>query len=100
MTNNQLLVRLRHLHTELSEINVDLVSADHVDDETIDALGQLVTDASYLVDQAKSLPSDSIATIKNKHQDLADRIINFENAHPRVSKFLTQMTDFLAMIGI
>lgn len=102
MTNNQLLIRLRDLHEELSAINTDLKTTDQIDEATIDALGQLVTDASALVDQAKALPSETIETeaIKEEHQDLLDRIINFENQHPRVSNFLTQMTDFLAMIGI
>lgn len=102
MANNQLLIRLRDLHEELSAINIDLKSAEQVDDQTIDALGQLVTDASALVDQAKALPSDSSENdiIKEEHQDLVDRIIKFENQHPRVTEFLTQMNDFLAMIGV
>jgi DNA polymerase III sliding clamp (beta) subunit (PCNA family) len=102
MANNNLLVHLRDLHEELSGINIDLKAVDQIDDQTIDALGQLVTDASALVDQAKTLPSESATrdTIEDEHQDLLDRIINFENNHPRVSKFLTQMTDLMTMIGV
>ena len=53
MPNTKLLIKLRDLHGELSAINDDLNSAEQVDDEAIDALGQLVTDACELVDRAK-----------------------------------------------
>ncbi len=98
MTNTQLLIRLRDLHEELSGINVDLKMAEQVDEETIDALGQLVTDASSLVDQANSVVASK--AIEVEHQDLVDRVIRFENRHPRVAEFLNQMTDFLVLIGI
>ena len=45
MANTELLMRLRELHEELSSINDDLKAAEQVDEETVDALGQLVTDA-------------------------------------------------------
>ena len=98
MTNTKLLVRLRDLHEDLSGINIDLESAEAIDEETIDALGQFVTDVGGLIDQAKAMTEhDSIA---DEHQDLIDRIVSFEAHHPRVSSFLTQMTDLLAMMGI
>ena len=98
MPNTELLVRLRELHEELSSINDDLKVAEQVDDESIDALGQLVTDVSDLVDQAHeiNLPDESTA----EHHDLLDRISQFETQHPRVTGFLSQITDLLAMMGI
>lgn len=97
MTNTELLVRLRDLHEELSSINIDLSDGEPVDDDTIEALGQLATDVGNLVDQAKiSVDED----YKTEHKDLVDRIVDFDQRHPRVSRFLSQMTDLLAMMGI
>ena len=98
MSNTELLVRLRDLHEELSGINFDLEPGEHVDQETIEALGQLVTDVGSLVDQAKT--SGETEEIINGHKDLLDRIFEFEQHHPRVSRFLSQTTDLLAMLGI
>lgn len=98
MTNTELLVRLRDLHEELSGINIDLKPGEHVDEETVEALGQLVTDVGNLADQAKIeiKPED----LTNNHETLTDRIVEFDKRHPRVREFLTQMTDVLAMMGI
>ena len=98
MPNTQLLIRLRELHEELSAINDDLKSVDQVDEETIDALGQLVTDTGGLVDRAKEMNTPMEELPENA--DLADRIRKFETDHPRVTRFLSQLTDLLAMIGI
>jgi len=98
MTNTDLLVRLRDLHEELSSINSDDKQGGHVDEETIDALGQLVTDVGQLVD--KSTETIGGIEVADEHQDLLDRIVQFNNEHPSVSQFLTQMTDLLAMMGI
>ena len=97
MTNTKLLIRLRDLHGELSDINSDLNSTEQIDEETVDALGQLVTDVGGLVDRAKVINDDST---EDEHQNVADRIIEFEAHHPRVTQFLSQLTDLLAMIGI
>jgi hypothetical protein len=98
MPNTKLLIKLRDLHGELSAINDDLNSAEQVDDEAIDALGQLVTDACELVDRAK-IAKEAELDLSERH-DLLDRIMQFETNHPRVTKFLSQITDVLAMMGI
>lgn len=97
MSNTELLVRLRDLHEELSSINDDLKSADRVEEETIDALGQLVTDVNDLVDSAnqEDLPDEP----QLQPSEVLDRIERFESEHPRVTLFLSQVTDVLAMIG-
>ncbi len=97
MTKTNLLIRLRELHEDLSEINNDLNATEQIDGETVDALGQLVTDVGDLVDRAKVINDD---LDKDEHQDVADRIVRFETQHPRVTQFLSQLTDLLAMIGI
>lgn len=101
MPNTELLMRLRELHEELSAINDDLKTAEQVDDATVDALGQLVTDAGGLVDQAKAtnLPEVTNKDVSENHE-LLDQVMKFETQHPRVIRFLSQLTDLLAMMGI
>lgn len=97
MTNTDMLIRLRELHEELSTMNDDLSSGETVDEATIEALGQLITDVNGLVDQARgSGDSDEIP----ESNDVLDRISRFETQHPRVTAFLSQVTDILAMMGI
>ena len=98
MPNTELLIKLRDLHEELSAINDDLKTAEQVDDEAIDALGQLVTDACQLVDRAKLAHAEE-SDLAERH-DLLERIMKFESNHPRVTRFLSQITDVLAMMGI
>ena len=101
MTNTQLLVRLRDLHEELAIINEDLKSAEKVDEATVEALGQLVTDVGGLVDKANQIV-EPVAELEDEAEsgDLMDRIKQLEDAHPRVTRFLSQVTDLIAMIGI
>jgi hypothetical protein len=98
MPNTEFLIKLRELHEELSAINDDLNSAEQVDEEAVDALGQLVTDVSGLVDHAREIngPEENVA----ERYDLQDRILQFDTDHPRVTRFLSQLTDLLAMMGI
>lgn len=98
MSKTEFLVRLRDLHEELSSINIDLDPSERVDEETIDALGQLATDVGQLVDQAKSQVESETPAVE--HRDMLDRVNAFEAQHPRVTRFLSQMTDLLAMMGI
>lgn len=103
MTNTDLLIRLRDLHEELSTMNDDLDSAESVNEETIDALGQLVTDVSDLVDHARdnfSAETLSEPNVTQTGDEVLDRIKQFETNHPRVTSFLSQVTDILAMMGI
>ena len=97
MTNTDLLIRLRDLHEELSTINDDMDTVNPVDEETIDALGQLVTDVNHLVDHARE--NNEAEDIPEQH-DVLDRISRFDTQHPRVTSFLSQVTDILAMMGI
>ena len=49
MANQQLLIRLRDLHEELAGMNSQLNDVSKLDDETIDALGQIGTAAAPAV---------------------------------------------------
>ncbi len=96
MNKTEVLVRLRGLHEELARINEDLKATDDVDDKTIDALGQLVSDISEAMDK-----TFSENTSPGKIQDgLSERILTFESRHPRITKFLADATDLLGMLGI
>lgn len=103
MVKTDILSRLRDMHQELSSINDDQKLPDKVDDDTIDALGQLVTDVGRILDRVKgeqpgSIPDDDSLSLEP--QDLRDRILQMESDHPRVAQFLSQVTDLLAMMGI
>ena len=98
MAHTELLMRMRDLHNELVKINDDLRLADRVDEDTVDALGQLVTDVGGLVERANQ--SVDPEPTPQEHHDLNERISDWENRHPKVTQFLSQVTDVLAMIGI
>lgn len=99
MPKTELNDRLRNLHAELSDINNELGSTQHVDDETMNALGQLVADVGGLVDRTKEVIMTEEADI-SELQELNDRVLRFETEHPRLTRFVSQMTDLLAMMGI
>ena len=98
MPNTELLMRLRELHEELSSMNDDLKNMEEIGQETIDALGELVSDVSELADQADA--AQRAHTELEEEHDLSDRILQFRADHPRVTRFLSQITDVLAMMGI
>jgi hypothetical protein len=98
MSNAKILAKLRDLHEELSTINHNFKLVEQVDHETIDALGQIVTDAGVLLDHIRDAPDQ--APPESEHLDLVDRISKFESDHPSVTRLLSQVTDVLAMMGI
>jgi hypothetical protein len=97
MSNTEVLIKLRDLHEELVIINDDLRTAAPVDEDTIDALGQLVTDAVGLLDRARETPA---AQPIDEKYDLLDRVMKFKSDHPRVHRMLSQVSDVLLMIGL
>jgi hypothetical protein len=99
-TNTELLVRLRDLHEELAVINEDLRAVEQVDEETVDALGQLVSDVACLVDKANEIVEPFEEEHPTESKDLMARIRQLEDEHPRVTRFLSQVTDLIGMIGI
>ena len=57
-----------------------------------------MTDAGELVDQAKS--ANTPTEVVSENHELLDQVMKFETEHPRVIRFLSQLTDLLAMMGI
>ncbi len=102
MSQTEILIKLRELHEALAAINQS-PHAEQIDEATIDALGQLITDAGSIVDQhreqSSGLVSDSNPPLMT-HDDLLSRIQRFDSKHPRVGQFLSQVTDLLGMMGI
>lgn len=97
-TNDALLRQLQGLHDQLSAMKADPQPSETVDERTIAALGQLVTDAQGLLEKTPSISEGE--SIDDEHGDLMDRVIEFESEHPRVAGFLNQMAELLAMMGI
>ena len=98
MSNTEILVKLRNLHEELAAINNHYKLVQQVDEETIDALGQLVTDAGAILDRQKLAAEATDPHVEG--QALLERIQRFETDHPGVTRLLSQVTDVLAMMGI
>jgi hypothetical protein len=101
MSKSEILAKLRNLHEELNAINDNCKMSEQVDEETIDALGQLITDAVDMLDhpQMAEVPKGDDQHLFD-HGLLKDRIEQFETDHPHVTRFLSQFTDLLAMMGI
>lgn len=96
--NQEVLQRLRELHDELLSINEKLGGSDQVDEPTIDALGQLITDVSGIIDNARGVQdADPDGPARN---ELMQRITRLESDHPKVTSFLAQIVDLLGMSGI
>jgi chromosome segregation ATPase len=99
MANTELLMRLRELHEELASINEKLAADEEVDEATVDQLGQFVTEIGDLVDRAEA-KDDAAPPLNEEHQNLNDRITQFESDHPQVTNFLGRLADMLGMMGI
>lgn len=98
MSKPETLTKLRELHDELAKINEGLTAADDIDEPTIDTLGQMMSDVSMLFDEFEE--SGSRGTDSPVHGALIGRIKGFESDHPRIVRFLSQLTDIMAMIGV
>lgn len=99
MSKSDILAKLKDLHEELASISDDQEFAGQVNDETIDALGQLVSDAGSILNRLKEENPDR-ENVLAEQNDLMDRVMKFETDHPRVAGLLNQVTDVLAMMGI
>jgi chaperonin cofactor prefoldin len=87
----------QQLIDELNRVHEELQNLEDFDDEVVSALGQLATDIRGLVDRFDASTPDELA---DEHSSLSNRIEEIESQYPIATRFLSQMTDFLAMIGI
>lgn len=98
MSHTEILRRLRQLHEELVDINDNLRGQTEVDELTVNALGDLVTDINLLLDQARE--SKQAPEELPIYEQIVNRLQTFETQHPRVSEFVFQLGDLLGMLGI
>jgi hypothetical protein len=98
MSKTEILVKLRSLHEDLAAINDNRKLAEQVDEQTIDALGQLITDIGLILDRKQTEKTQEV-TAFSEH-DLVERVQNFESKHPLVGRFLTQVSDLLGNMGV
>ncbi|MDB4671466.1 DUF4404 family protein [Pirellulaceae bacterium] len=99
MHATEILIRLRHLHSDLAVINDGLKEVNEVDFKTIDALGQLATDIGAVLDSVRYGPN--IETNKPKKPfEVMDQINQFKANHPRVENILLKLRQILMLIGI
>jgi hypothetical protein len=99
MSKTEILAKLRNLHEELAAINDDCKLSEQVDEQTIDALGQLITDAGAILDKYQDNFSTEVQT-DPIGQDLVERVQTFESKHPLVGRFLNQVSDLLGNMGV
>lgn len=97
MPNPKLLLKLRDLHEELLAIHDDVRTLASLDEATVERLGQLVTDACDLVDQADRPVNDSSASATRK--TLLATMAELEaaqSANPRIQQFLAQISEIVS----
>jgi hypothetical protein len=99
MSKTEVLARLRQLHEDLAAINDNCKHSDQVDEQTIDALGQLITDIGQILDRDQAGSPDASANLFSE-EGLVERVQNFESQHPLVGRFLNQVSDLLGNMGI
>lgn len=89
MENEQLLATLRELHRELNE-------DQKLGDEARSALRELAADIHRALD-LKEPTQEHVGPISDRVKEM---VAEFEADHPNVTSLLSQMTEFLARIGI
>ena len=99
MSKTEVLAKLRLLHEELAAINDNSKLSEQVDEQTIDALGQLITDIGLILDRDQNATHQGSSETFSD-EGLVERVQNFESKHPLVGRFLTQVSDLLGNIGI
>lgn len=98
MPNSEILKRVQNLHNDLACINDHSNGAEAVDEQTVDALGQLVKEVNSLVDRRSDQVAADVSS--EEHHEFLDRIQQFDAEHPTVARFISQITDLLGMMGI
>ncbi len=87
----------KNLLSRIDSLRNDLQKIDDVDSTVIQALEQMATEIRVLVEEKESPPNSELS---DRHSFLAEQIEQFETKHPTVTQILSQMTDFLAAVGI
>ncbi len=89
MANELLLQRLERLHQELANVK-------EVDSRTIESLERLNADFRRLLESPKSDETDT----PTEASSIREQIEQLNSAHPLVVRFVSQVTEGLASLGI
>ena len=89
MANELLLQRLERLHQELANVK-------EVDSRTIESLERLNADFRRLLESPKSDETDTPSEVTS----IREQIEQLNSAHPLVVRFVSQVTEGLASLGI
>ena len=89
MANVLLLQRLERLHQELANVK-------EVDSQTIESLQRLNADFRRLLESPKSDETDT----PSEANSIREQIEQLNSAHPLVVRFVSQVTEGLASLGI
>lgn len=91
MNKQELIQNLNQIHRELQNL-------EDVDGGVIEALAQIAVDIRELAErEGEQVDGQDHA---DQVGQLQQRVEQLEIEHPTAARFLAQMTDFLAMIGI
>jgi hypothetical protein len=89
VANELLLQRLERLHQELANVK-------EVDSRTIESLERLNADFRRLLESPKSDETDT----PTEASSIREQIEQLNSAHPLVVRFVSQVTEGLASLGI
>ncbi len=89
MANEILNQRLEQLHRELATVK-------EVDSQTLEALQRLTADVRRLLESSKS----DAAGLPSEATSIREQIDRLNSEHPLVMRFVSQVTEGLASLGI
>ncbi|MFO0455431.1 MAG: DUF4404 family protein [Planctomycetota bacterium] len=89
MANEFLHQRLEQLHRELTQVK-------EVDSQTKESLHRLTDDFRRLMESSKSVEADT----PSEATSIREQIEQLNSSHPLVARFVSQVTEGLASLGI
>lgn len=79
----------------LDELQAELQAMKELDAESLEALQRVARDIREIVEvQAEPAPPETLAAV------VREKLEQLESEHPVVTRFLSQLTDFLGLLGI
>ncbi len=87
----------KFLLSRIDSLRQDLQNNDDVDSNVIESLMRIASDIHVLIEAKESVPKSEHT---ERHSFLTEQVEKFESRHPSVTQILSQLTDFLAAVGI
>ncbi len=82
------------LKQQLSHLHEELASGESLDPETRELLARVSRDIEHVLDEEQESDNASIGA------RIESAALDFEVSHPRLARFLTEITDTLAKLGV